>query len=299
MIVRFLFVIYCLLSLASCSETEIPSYTESSLYVFGDSLSDVGNANIASAGLIPDRNYFAGRFSNGPLYADQLAVILKTAMKPSRSYGSNYAFAGANSNVINAQVSNYKANVNDSADPDARYIIWSGANDLLDLVKTPVSDPTTTIDTAIAHIKNAIRKLSSINASQIFVINQINLAHLPRVIQLDTDLANSISLASQLSTQFNSALQTMLDSLNTEENIMTTSIDVFTLFEDVVANPENYNLTSVTDACYTRDESEFELTGNETICANPDEYLFWDSLHPTTIGHTILTSHINQSFSAN
>jgi phospholipase/lecithinase/hemolysin len=36
----------------------------------------------------------------------------------------------------------------------------------------------------------------------------------------------------------------------------------------------------VTSACINR--------ATRTICSNPDEHLFWDSIHPTARGHEIL-----------
>ena len=48
--------------------------------VFGDSLSDSGNA---------------GRFSNGPNWAEQLAERLKVPLRPSKAGGTNFAVGGA------------------------------------------------------------------------------------------------------------------------------------------------------------------------------------------------------------
>ena len=276
--------------LCACADTKIPSYTDSSLYLFGDSLSDVGNANIASSGLLPDKNYYKGRFSNGPIYPDLLANKLSTPMKASRSFGSNYAFAGARSIDVNAQVSNYKHNVDDQADPAALYVIWSGANDLLDILQNP--DSNSSIADAIAFIENAIRKLSAIGAQHIVVLNQINMSHLPRIVKLDQLVPGKTAEAAQLSNQFNSALVMMLDNLETTDNIKTLRLDVFTLFEEIIANPENYSFTNVSEACYQKDENSIELSGMEIICSNSNSYLFWDSLHPTTAGHAIIANNM-------
>ena len=64
----------------------------SSIVVFGDSLSDVGNTRSATFGIYPGQYYFNGRFSNGPVYTEALAVGL--GLPPivrSRSGGNNFA----------------------------------------------------------------------------------------------------------------------------------------------------------------------------------------------------------------
>lgn len=278
------------LLVASCADTDIPPYNQSSLYVFGDSLSDSGNAQIATQGLLPDKNYYNGRLSNGPNYADQLADKLHTPLKPSREFGSNYAFAGVRSNDVNAQVSNYKSNVDGEAKADAHYIVWSGANDLLEILLNPAS--TTTIEIAIEHIKSAIQKLSQIGAVNIIVLNQVNLGLVPRITELESDIPGISTLASTRTTEFNTALQTMLAGLAADDDINTLSIDVHGLFETVVSDPASYNLNNISDACYVRDELTIELTGNETICNNSEHFLFWDQLHPTYTGHTIIADEV-------
>ena len=47
-------------------------------------------------------------------------------------------------------------------------------------------------------------------------------------------------------------------------------------------NPSDYNLSNVSDPCI--DET------NMTLCTNPDEYLLWDAVHPTAVGHQLIAS---------
>jgi phospholipase/lecithinase/hemolysin len=48
----------------------------------------------------------------------------------------------------------------------------------------------------------------------------------------------------------------------------------------IVADPGAYGFTDVTDPCFNQTAM--------TVCANPNQYLFWDGFHPTTHGHEIL-----------
>lgn len=287
-----MFISFWVLFIAACAEPETPAYTDSSLYIFGDSLSDVGNARIATAGLVPDKNYYDGRFSNGLNYADFLARKLNTSMKPSRSYGSNYAFAGVTSVAVSAQVFNYQENVDEIADPEAIYIVWAGGNDLLAMLQQ--SDSELSVDDAIAHLENAITKLASMGATKIVVPNQVDMSYLPRIINLELIFSGIASQASTLTDQFNTALAEMLTRLENDNSISTIYVDVNMLFSEVIANPEDYALNNVNNACYVKDESKVELTGSETICENSSEYLFWDSIHPTTVAHSLIADKIYQ-----
>lgn len=78
----------------------------SSLYVFGDSLVDSGNAFIASdftEAPLQD-GYFFGRFSNGPNFADYLGFSLTgTPATPALLGGTNFGVGGATAAFVPAQ----------------------------------------------------------------------------------------------------------------------------------------------------------------------------------------------------
>ena len=66
------------------------------IVVFGDSLSDAGNVYAATGNKFPPAPYSAGRFSNGPVWVQQLGSKLGVPVPtPSMSGGSDYAFGGA------------------------------------------------------------------------------------------------------------------------------------------------------------------------------------------------------------
>jgi len=77
----------------------------------------------------------------------------------------------------------------------------------------------------------------------------------------------------------NSGLATTLNNLSQSlPNVNIIPFDVNAVFNRVIANPAQFGFTNVTDSCLTP----------VTICANPNQYAFWDDSHPTTAGHQII-----------
>ncbi len=75
----------------------------------------------------------------------------------------------------------------------------------------------------------------------------------------------------------NLGLDTALNSLSLSYGINIYDVDVNSLFANAIATPESFGFTNVTDACLN--------LSSPSICSNPDQYLLWDDLHPTTAAH--------------
>lgn len=246
---------------------------------FGDSLSDTGNVFLLSSGATPVPPYFGGRFSNGITWNEQLAIGLGLAAPtPSLAAGTNYAYGGART-IVNgvpstqSQVGQYLTDVSGVADSNALYTIWSGGND----VNAALSGTATVADVSAAATEVATLAQSLINAGaqNILVVNLPNLALVPGVTGLGSPTA--VSAASFLTATFNATLSSSLAGVS-GGNII--SLDMFALTNDAVTNPGAFGLTNVVDRCLAAD--------NITPCANPEDYLFWDDLHPTAAGHQLV-----------
>jgi outer membrane lipase/esterase len=279
------------------------------IYVLGDSLSDQGNlfaATRAAAGpanALPDATrYFNGRFSNGPVYTDILAHDLGLTLGPSIAGGNNFAYGGARTNYntveqvaggpfpnglfpwsLNAEVQAFSAR--GVHDPNALYIVFSGSNDIGDILSRNLN-PATVIPTAVGGIVNAVQAFASAGARTVLVMNIPDLGLTPAFNFLGPPTTNP---ASALSRQFNDALAGALASF-TGLNIIQFQTD--DLLNAVVANPGLYGLSNVTAPCYTG-----FVTPNPgaTVCANPSQYLFWDQVHPTAGVQAILAEAVRET----
>ena len=127
----------------------------SQMVVFGDSLSDTGNAAIVAGSSFP-ANYWNGRLTDGPTttpatngpignWADQLSAKLGVADPlPFLAGGTNYAVATAQTGSngldgITDQVNAFSVKNLGVASPTALYTLWGGANDIFNAAGSPLS----------------------------------------------------------------------------------------------------------------------------------------------------------------
>lgn len=257
-------------------EGRLPRLLFSDIYVFGDSLSDDGNAFFFTGGAIPPSPpYFEGRFTNGLLWVENLAPLLEVEADTNL----NFAFGGArtdNSNAFNEQLpenaprlpgleGEIDAFVRQApqTDPDALYVVWAGANDYL-------GGGTTEVQTPVGNLSGAITKLAAVGARNFMVPNLPDLGDLPRGIELGGEQQQGLSLLSQ---GHNAALAAALATIEQDPNINIIPVDVNSLIDNAIANPADFGFTNVTD--------DFLTSG----ATNPDEFLFWDGIHPSASSH--------------
>ena len=307
------------------------------LYAFGDSLSDVGNDLILTSGAplkTPDPTIYTGggvtgRFTNGANYLDGLAAQLGLgALAPSLSGGTVYAYGGARTTYAAAglpaqasfdnQIAAYTAKLasaSASADPNALYVLWIGANDMADaifggvaaFINTLLGNGTladaqnaaalvigNAISQAINSIGHAIAQLAGLGAKHLLVPNLPDLALTPRVNEQGNATLNA--LAHGASMGFNQNLAAVLD-LPAFSTLDIRELDIFAALNDIVLHPAGYAMTNVADACYTGEVDDTALPGRPapTVCADPAGHVFWDYEHPTAAVHDILAG---QAFAA-
>jgi hypothetical protein len=81
----------------------------------------------------------------------------------------------------------------------------------------------------------------------------------------------------------------MLDSVLASNPAVTVCrFDVMALFGQALANPQLFNLTNVTSSAAPGLSPGDTSYDTSKIVSNPNQYLFWDDLHPTAAVHLIL-----------
>jgi len=281
--------------------------------VFGDSLSDPGNAFVLTRNLeippfdslIPDAPYARGalHFSNGPTWVEQLSLIDHTLPTAGPALlvpvvFSNYAVGGARARPagvfdLSTQVSLFVRDFHGKG-PDALYIVFAGGNDLRDALQSLALDPTgataaTILQAALASIRDNLLTLHAAGAHRFLVPNAPDISLAPAVRLLGPAAQGAARL---FSAQFNAGLEATLRGLESAIGVEIVRLDVFGLLNQLVATPAAFGLVDVTDPCIALN------TRANAFCAKPDTFLFWDGIHPTKAVHRLLAQRADAALNA-
>lgn len=267
------------------------------IYSFGDSLSDVGNISTLSGGTIPLPGFYSnGRFSNGPNWLDDLSAKLGLSMSPALLEGNDFAVGGAQSGetIVNSppvpvigltdQVKSFQI-IDPSPTAGALYTLDIGANDILNAVtalkngQINFGDMTTTfLNEAVANTVSAITDLYADGMRSLLYYEVPDLSVVPDYKDLGSEFAAD---AGALADNFNTDVLNDVKALHLS-GLTVFDVPVFSTIDKIVANPAAFGFTNVTTPCFSGD---IETPG--TVCADPDQSLFWDGEHPTKVGHAL------------
>lgn len=229
------------------------------LVVFGDSLSDNGNA---------------GRFADGPVWVEHMAERMGVELRPSRLGGTNYAVGGAlthgGTNSLREQADDFLAGRRRGGiDAKALYVVWGGGNDLLAAMFDP--SPGRIPRAAASAIAKIVADLFKAGAKHVLVPNLPDVGMTPAVRTQSPVVA---AAARQLSLAFNEALERELSSLEAGDARLY-RLDVMALAERVLADPGTAGFVNLATPCFG--------TGCEG-------FLFFDQVHPTAYAHRRLAA---------
>jgi outer membrane lipase/esterase len=273
---------------------------------FGDSLSDAGNIGLAPA----QAGGLGGAFGPSqsfttnpdPVMVELLARYFGYANNASLAGGTNFAWGGAcarpasaapctnNPNPatrLDAQIGQHLGA--GTADPNALYTVWMGANDLFGAIPVWASNPATAsanatvggIPVATAVVQQ-VGRLQAAGARNIVVLNLPDLGVTPQFSA--GPFAAAGPLATLATVSYNGALSQGLSQLG----VGVIPVNVFGLVNEVRANPGAFGFSNVTGvACTT--SSSILCTPNTLAAANANNtYLFADGVHPTGAAHRLL-----------
>lgn len=242
----------------------------SEIIVFGDGLSDVGNA--VSRWPRPlnnngERVYFEGRGSNGPLWVERLAETLDVPSPiASAEGGLNFAWAGATTGSVSSgsddldqQVSQYlRRNVPNG---EQLFVVWIGANDFWGGQQD--------VPAPIHELGGKILELAEAGAESFLVGN------LP---------SRSGEFVVPNAEEFNRLFTSELSKLRTELPATTIfEFDYFSFFQGIEDDPATFGFSNIDGkACL---DCGFGLTEGSVVVPNADEYYFFDQANPSAAAH--------------
>ena len=293
-----------LLSVLSIA-TVLPS---TSLYFFGDSLTDTGNVYKATStlgaytwGAIPTHPtspYVNGRFTNGPVWAEHVAARLGSPADAAPAGmsmgwfgqiggpGNNYAIGGARTDEggalglldytlptgIATQVDFYLSRTQGSADPAGLYFFLGAGNDLRDAAR--ITDPTQRMlaaQRAGANLAYSVRDLYFAGARRFVLINSPDIGLIPETMG-DGLTAEGTDAALYFNTYFGAYADYLRYSV---PEFSLEYFDLFTLHHELVAQ---YGIDAVRP-CKSAPET----------CS---QTLFFDSVHPNAWVHEVIGNRL-------
>lgn len=284
------------------------------LVVFGDSLSDNGNAAAALASQHQTLgNYAPNALTDGPnttpattgpfgLWVDQFAaktglpdpspVVVNTpgglALNPA---GTNFAVASAqtghNPNFslstifsppptvpwTSDQVTIFNALNHSTASPNSLYALWAGADDISQALTSNPFSGVSAGKAAANNIEANIQMLAGEGAKYFLWFNLPPLG--------DTPAARALGplgtfLANQAASAFNDQMADDVASLeSTVHGVTIITADMHAAFEDIEGDPAAFGFSNITDPAQGKS-------------VDPNTYLFWDELHPTTAADALI-----------
>ena len=297
-----------------------PVFTQ--IIVFCDSLSDDGNIAHRARSLVgfsypsSNFNYRDYRFTDdtntspaanlyvGTWHEQLEKTFLGLAVaKNSLDGGTDYAFGGATTKdgtqdrtIINnpfpfgggdftITIDNMGKQINDylashATDPNALYILWGGGNDLFDDYSAQsVTNTATRVGMLIIRLANA-------GARNFLVPNVPALGAVPNSFGDPNRVAGLDQASASYRTQLSSAIGSVVRGFaGNGITIHVYNLDVWLSMVRVLGQPAHYNFVNAIDSA----------RGASGV--NPDQYLFWDDIHPTTGGHHELANEANRLLS--
>ena len=287
------------IALASAGQATAPY---SSLLVFGDSLTDSGNARLGSLAMgLPDPappalGYYGGRFSNGYNFADDLG--LRVTGTPATAYlagGSNFSVGGADASGHPGDASPdflsqlaIFAGSGQTISSNALVLVTFGGNDIRDVVtNTGAVDFTPTI-TALA---TGLAALTQAGARNIVVTGLPDIGALPVTHQVASALGdpNIVTVATQRSLFLNAQFEGVSQAVAAASGADVQFFDLLGFENSLLADPAAFGLPdplNTTTPCL--------LAGVAAVAGGCEGYLYFDTIHPTTQVHLAIADAIER-----
>ncbi|WP_367155326.1 SGNH/GDSL hydrolase family protein [Methylomonas sp. HYX-M1] len=290
-----------------------------SLFVFGDSLSDVGNDYIVTntegvaVPIPPAGRYYNGRFSNGPNAVDYLWEIIGdgSSVKPveriadveinKQTQALSFAYGGSETGLKNSvlgqfevigllgQIDMFRAlKGNHKHLKHGIALVWSGANDYINQYAN--GEMVSEAD-VISRLKIAILGLYCQGVRNFLVPNLPDLGEIPLAYIL-SELYSDIEIPRVLSkntSRHNTKLDKLIRDLRRLPGVNIRKVDIYSLVKNIVLN--RGVVSGPASGCL------FSPIVDEEACSpisfeEGDGLIFWDEIHPTTELHRAFADEI-------
>jgi phospholipase/lecithinase/hemolysin len=273
----------------------------SSLVAFGDSFTDNGNGSFKlTNGTWPaDPAYYKGRFSDGPVWVEDVASNLSIPLY-------DYAYGGAttDNNLVEGytgpdstvlvpgvaqQVSEFLSKNDTRVDIGSTFFIVFGAfNDIF-------FNPNLTAVQIAAALSGSVTTLINAGARHLLLLNYYDASEIPYDQFTDDTMKNKLTT---FSVDFGRQVAKLTEGYRQQlagedDDSSVTYVDLMPLFKHFYfyGEPSNYGYDAfgAYRGCLV---GAYEEVPNRTLCSDPDRKAFWDEYHPARTTHCHIADHV-------
>ncbi|KAB8031811.1 SGNH/GDSL hydrolase family protein [Fluviispira multicolorata] len=275
--------------------------------IFGDSLSDNGNYFLASKSSInpmPLPPYYKGRATNGLVWAEYFtksiqANLVDNAYLGALTSGNNPRYPSAVPLIsqLDTYLNKLKSGKIDLS--KTLFVVWAGSNNIFTM---DFNEPRATLKSLwnlSFDVINSVKILKESGAKNILVSNLPDLGK----IALNTDIEEYKKMSfflTAVSKTENYVIKSgilRINEANKDKEFKLIFFDAEDMLTQIKKNPKKYNIKNIENACYVGVPS-FPAKPN-VACKNPQDYLFWDLVHPSTKIHCFAAIEIQKKLAEN
>lgn len=288
-------------------------------------LDTMHKGNFAPYGMDFNHGKPTGRFSNGRLATDFIAEALgyrnsiPAFLDPHLEnedllHGVSFASGGSGFDQLTVNLSNvislpkqleyfmhYKIHLRrlvgekeaENIVRNAIFVLSMGTNDFLqNYYLEPTRSKQFTIEQYQDYLTSCmfrdVKAMHSLGARALVVVGMEPFGCNPLVKTL-RDIVKCDSRLNNVALSFNSKIKQNMAKFTQLFGMKTAYLDTYAIINDAFQNPKKYGFTVTSKGCCGTGTVEYAFTckGMKT-CANRDEYMYWDAVHPTQAMHKLI-----------